>query len=220
MNLIESIDRLLGGDLTEARKEEFEYDEEFKTKTAKQNNDQSKRTGTKTFLSNKALGQLSTTCSKLGKNLIQTKALAEEYEALKATLDEKMTAMADDIFDAEDALYTRIMETEMLVVSINKETQRKTTTFNAEAFWEKVAESGVGEDILANMKSLYEMCHDVKYATIKSAVKTSLKEGVVTWTIEKFKSAIRAILKTFKQTDKRIQETLLDLNNQFKMEVQ
>lgn len=198
-----------------ARKPEFKYEETFETKGAQQANDRSRLSGVKVILSNKSIGQLATKCSKLAKSLAEITRLKKEYEDLKAGLDDDMRTLADQVFDAEDALATRLIETESMIAKITKKTIARTQKFNEEKFWKKLADSGLAEDLLEQMKLLYKTSFDIVETEKKSAVSTELKESFDMKAIgTKIKNLLTSFVSKFRAKDKKIQKTLFDLNKE------
>jgi hypothetical protein len=213
MNLIESIDRLLGGDLAEARKEKFEYDELFDTKGAKQANDQTRRKGTHVKVTNAELGQFGSVLTKIAQMKLEQKKLKKAYDLLEKENNDKILELSDGLFDAVDLNHTQVLETESLIVTIDKMSVRKTKKFDTELFLQKLEESGLLEDIIAQTKLLLESCTTYTQVIPKRGIDVDLKEGVVSWTIAKLKSAVKIVLSKFKKSSDKINDSLEELKS-------
>lgn len=211
MNLIEQVDHLLGGDLAEARKEKFEYDELFDTKTAKQANDQSRRKGTHVKVTNAELGQFGSVLTKIAQAEAEQKKLEKIAKQLKKENDEKILELSDGLFDAIDLNHTQILETESLIVTIDKMSVRKTKKVDTELFLQKLEESGIADLIIEQTKLLLESCTTYSQVIPKRGIDVDLKEGVISWTIAKIKSTIQGVLSKFRKSSRKISTSLEEL---------
>jgi len=177
--------------------EKPQYDKRYLTKSGKEVQEIDDRV-TKAIIELKK--QKSSSATKLidqfSKSLQQKKMLDKEIEQLK----EKSYLLFSELFEARDAVYTRVIETASLILTMSKETKMTTTKFNVDEFFTEL-EQTVAPNIYALLAEMRKKFTEVKTIDKKSTLTPDLKEGLVSDLVAKGKDFFKNVMNRLRKVD-------------------
>lgn len=142
--------------------------------------------------------------------------LMAKLEKLKKELDPEVKEYFSNYFDKEDEFFTRIIETNRLLIQLSKDSERK--TFDIDVFLKKLEESGLSEDILTNIKTLINASYKISKVapSLKSKPKDMKSEvinedNLIQKIYTKIKSIVGNLLSKFNFTQKDINKKTIEL---------
>jgi len=127
--------------------------------------------------------QKSSAATKLAKRYKELDNLTKELKEKKDALNVEMTKYTEDFFDAEDEIYTRVVDTVSVTMTLAKATERKQT--NYEALLEDIYE--LVPDLTDKIKVLKD--NYTKISKIKPKFSVKLKEENM---VDRLKNALKS----------------------------
>jgi hypothetical protein len=133
----------------------------------------------------------------------------KELEELEKATKEEAREWTESFFEAADRVWTRVLKTASIVVTLSKQTERTTTSVDLDALYNKLNE--LGPELQAQMKKIVDECVTVKKSIIASSIKVEAnvaKEGVGDM-VKSASAQLVAFAKMIKDAAKKMgQETL------------
>jgi hypothetical protein len=157
-------------------------------------------------------GKQSEKFTKLAKRFKECKDMTKELELKKAELDAELKEdLVTDLFDAQDEIYTRVVDTVSMTLTLSKKTVRTTAMTDYDAILEELSKM-VPEltDKIAELKKQYTR---IEIKPVASSLRPALKEGVgdkVTGLLQKL---FGLFLKTIKLWGRKYDHRLAALRN-------
>lgn len=133
-----------------------------------------------------------------------TEILQEKQNGLNAQIKDK----ALELFNAEDEIYTRMVDTVSMTMTISKKTVTTTTKVDYEAILAQLAE--MTPELEEKIKELTKAFTSSKSVEKSPSLRTDLKEGVGDW-IKQLKFITQAALKSIKNWGKNYDRKLKQL---------
>lgn len=127
--------------------------------------------------------------------LQQKKAIDTDLEKLK----DKSREVFDELYSSSDLIWTRVLETAKVTISLSRDTVQKKINFNAEMFIDKIL--AIAPELTAQIVLLQKECTSEKVSNKKSVVDVKLKdqekaESVQTESVHNFfKDAMKYVTK-------------------------
>ena len=143
---------------------EDEIEKSFLSKAGKETDDLQKVTKVMVELSR----QKSSAATKLASELKEIQILKKEYTDKEEALKDKAREYAEQFFDVEDQVWTRVMKTVSLIVTINKATERTSRTFDDEKFLIEILK--LVPELKEQIEGLYNGFLSIKTSPVKSKV--------------------------------------------------
>lgn len=146
-------------------------------------------------------GNKSGVMSRLTSRYARLDKAAKLMKEKRDELNAQMKSVAEDLFEAEDALLTRVVDTISFTITLSKAEKAAdksdTKTIDYEAIVKEL--SSMVPELEEKMKELTE-----KYTTVKAATDTPVKLTVKQKTNEGLKDSITSLVKSFSSFVKRI----------------
>lgn len=200
------LDRLFSEDRNET---EFQYTNV--TKTGKETQDKESVTKVIATLKSYTAGKTTKLANEFEEMLRQKQKIDASLEELK----DKSRDLFNDLFDAEDALWTRVLETSKVTLTLSKETVRKTINFNHEKFIDMILK--LTPELSKEIQKFATECVEVKETKVKSTVKPELKEEGFHDILSKIKTYVTKIKNNVsnwvKSYDNKLDLVKKDLDN-------
>ncbi len=179
-------------------------------------------------------GSKAKTASKMAKELLEAKQARESAVVKEEALKDKIKPFAEELFDIQDSVWTRVIDTTEVIISLSKASSRE--GFNSDLFLEKIMKK------FPKLKQQFlEIAEECKFVSdVSSRVNVKLKnEGVgdiikstydkIKLQVTKFIDKIKANLDDYdrmifelkqgliKEIQKESQDILIDKSNKVMM---
>lgn len=173
--------------LFEERKEdEFQY--KTVTSKGKETEDPEKISKVIAVLKQSTSGKATNLAKKYEEILRKQKEIDKDLSEIK----EKGIEFVEGLFDARDAIYTRAVETAKVVLTLSKETIRKTPKFDEEKFISKIL--ALVPHLEKEIEVFKKECSTITETLVKSSLKPELKEEGFSDLIKKIKDYINKVV--------------------------
>jgi hypothetical protein len=143
-------------------------------------------------------GRQSEAFTKLAKNFKRTKTHIERLEKVMESLNKEVKDKAIDLFNAEDEIATRVVDTVSIGITISKLPEVKDVV---KTDWERIAKelASLTPELDAKLKELTK-----KFTTVKAGIqkgvslRVDLKEGKISDIFDKLKNMFKSFLESVK----------------------
>ena len=149
-------------------------------------------------------GSASASFTKLARRFNRAKRIKQMLEKEEAQLNARAKSMVDDIFDASDEAYTRVVETASLVFKVSKAETRTKTYFDQAGYIAELEQlTGIAAEELEQIQKKYTQIKEYavspkllgpKEKTVKESSNTDLQKK-----IQEFSQLVKQL------TDKRLE---------------
>lgn len=117
--------------------------------------------------------------TRVAKRYKQIDRLQASLKIKRDELNKEVTAKVEALFNAEDEIYTRVVDTVSIVMTLSKKTEVTTEDFDIDGYLEEVETLLVGfEKKLQLLRAKYT---EVETITKKSALRVKIKESTSIW---------------------------------------
>lgn len=133
--------------------------------------------------------------------------LANEFELIlkeKEDIDSRLDLMKDkarhfveELFSTSDALWTRVLETARVTLSLSKDTVRNNKKFNEDLFIKKIL--GIMPDLADKVEQFRIECTEISSSVVKSSITPKIKTEGFEATFNKLVGFISKIANGFKK---------------------
>jgi len=192
------------------REDEFDYT--TVSKSGKETDDPEKITKVIAILKSSKAGATTRLAKEFEEILQKQKEIDEALDAIKA----KGMEMMNDLFSAKDVLYTRVLETSKVTLTMSKETIRKDVKFDTEKFILKIL--AIVPDLSEKVEEFKKECTSIKESVVKSTIKPALKEEGFSDFIKKIKNYITKIWDNINLWSKSYDKKLNNIKKQFNID--
>jgi len=144
------------------------------------------------------------------------KRLLEEQKALTEKIDDlkgKAKQMASGYFDAKEELFTRILNTVSMTITISKESKRKSEKFDVDGAFGAIAK--LVPELTKKIEDIRKKFTEVKETAVKSSVKVDVKESAIGDIIKKVKDAAKKFLDSIKTWGKSYDTKLNNIKTKY-----
>lgn len=117
--------------------------------------------------------------TKLIKEYSKLKATISELEVRQKELNTKIKAETEELFDAEDVVYTRVIDTVSATMNLSKKTVVTSTKVDYQAVIDSISE--LVPELSEQIKLLIEANTKVSSTEKSPALRVDLKEGFFDW---------------------------------------
>lgn len=136
---------------------------------------------------NKVVAELKNTDSssmtRLARKYAQIDRLSKRIAAQRDKLNKEATEAVESLFDVEDEIYTRVVETISLSMTLSKKEEERTvttTTFDADGFVDELFELMPSlESALLELKEKYTKVETITHPARKPSLRVKVKENVI-----------------------------------------
>jgi hypothetical protein len=174
-------------------RQENEFTYKTVNKSGKETDDAEKITKVIAVLKGSTAGKATKLAKEYEDILVLTKSLEQKLAPLKA----KGMEFMDGVFDAEDALMTRVLETAKVTLTASKKTTRETVKFDKEKFMGKLLE--LVPDLKKQIEKFDKECTDIQTSVVQSTLKAELKSEGFSNLVNKVKTYIDNIYNNIKK---------------------